>query len=298
MVQSQSSEISLRFWGVRGSFPSASNDHQLLGGHTACVSLQHDGEWLVIDAGSGLRDFTDHYLQHNCSGRVTILVSHCHWDHILGFPYLSERLGPEHDLTVVSFKRDQVRVEDSLRWQQQPGRSNCDWHEIVAPVQFAELEEGELFRVGAYQVTTYQLNHPGVSSGFRIEVAGRTLAYVSDLAPVREALLADFNGQQLSESEFREHLWQNEHRLTHKADAVIYDTFFAEGDWRARVHWGHSAASHAIANCRQSEAARLFLFHHSGEYTDLDQQRLLHQLHVEHPELRIELAQQYGQYSL
>ncbi len=286
-------EASLRFWGVRGSFPSASKAHQLLGGHTACISLQCGADWLVIDAGSGLRDFADFFADQSISGRLTILVSHCHWDHILGFPYLTKRLGPKLNVEVVSLRRHGCRVEDSLRWQQQSGRSCLDWDDIEGNVNFREIEEAQPTEFSGFKVTAYQLNHPGVSSGFRVEVGGQTLAYVSDLAPVQEALLADSNGHDLSQSEFRQRLWENEHHLTSRADAVVYDTFFRESDWKTRVHWGHSAPSHAIANCVRSQATRLFLFHHSGEYSDQDQVEMLTQLNSGSPQgLTIELARQ------
>ena len=45
----------VKFWGVRGSYPTSRADVLKYGGNTSCVSVQIDDKLLVIDAGSGVR---------------------------------------------------------------------------------------------------------------------------------------------------------------------------------------------------------------------------------------------------
>ncbi len=44
------------FHGTRGSFLTSASTHARYGGHTSCVSVLHDNQWFIFDAGSGLID--------------------------------------------------------------------------------------------------------------------------------------------------------------------------------------------------------------------------------------------------
>ena len=64
------------------------------GGHSSCVEFlpagEHPDEYFVCDMGSGARPFGAHVLARQAGRRATlhILMSHMHWDHIMGFPFL------------------------------------------------------------------------------------------------------------------------------------------------------------------------------------------------------------------
>ena len=46
----------LRFWGVRGSIPVPGSSTVGYGGNTSCIEVRADGEIIVLDAGSGMRE--------------------------------------------------------------------------------------------------------------------------------------------------------------------------------------------------------------------------------------------------
>src|SRR5688572_10275684 len=48
-------ETKVRFWGVRGSIPSPGPDTVYYGGNTSCVEVRADGELIILDAGTGIR---------------------------------------------------------------------------------------------------------------------------------------------------------------------------------------------------------------------------------------------------
>ena len=76
----------ITFYGVRGSTATPGPLTVKYGGNTSCVHIQLDsGSDLILDAGSGLR-LLGRKLELKTS-QVNILLSHCHWDHIQGYPF-------------------------------------------------------------------------------------------------------------------------------------------------------------------------------------------------------------------
>jgi len=68
------------------------------GGNTACVQIDTGGpDYLVCDLGTGVREFAWSVIHaHGPRQPQTyhVLLSHVHWDHIMGFPFLRARPHP------------------------------------------------------------------------------------------------------------------------------------------------------------------------------------------------------------
>ena len=78
--------------GVRGSTPAPGAEFVRYGGHTSCVAIAPDdgapdvgAPRLILDAGTGLRRVTGLLRGKPFGG--TILLTHLHWDHVLGLPF-------------------------------------------------------------------------------------------------------------------------------------------------------------------------------------------------------------------
>ena len=82
--------MQVHFCGVRGSLPAAGKDFVRYGGHTSCLALAHDGDGaptLVLDAGTGLLQALT--LLDGAPYDGTILLTHLHWDHVVGLPFFA-----------------------------------------------------------------------------------------------------------------------------------------------------------------------------------------------------------------
>ena len=55
-------QLTVKFWGVRGSVPTPGADTVRYGGNTACVEVLLAGHRLVFDGGTGLRVLGKHLL--------------------------------------------------------------------------------------------------------------------------------------------------------------------------------------------------------------------------------------------
>ena len=82
--------MNVTFWGVRGSIPAPGPSTVRYGGNTTCVSVEAEGELLVLDAGTGLRLLGEALARRTAPPEcVTLLFTHLHSDHVQGFPFFA-----------------------------------------------------------------------------------------------------------------------------------------------------------------------------------------------------------------
>ncbi|MBS0209595.1 MAG: metal-dependent hydrolase [Planctomycetes bacterium] len=146
--------------GTAGYHPSETR-------HTACVVLPEVG--VVLDAGTGMFRLP-RYLEGD---ELDIFLSHVHLDHVAGLTFLLD-INAQHPL-----KRVTVHGEaEKLAAVQQhllseflfPAPLGCTFQPLVGPTSLAKL--GTL--------TSFPLEHPGGSIGFRLDWPGHSLAYITD----------------------------------------------------------------------------------------------------------------------
>lgn len=260
--------LELTFWGVRGSFPVARPHVRRYGGNTPCVQISAGGRHLVLDAGTGIRRLGLKLMEDAEPSPLTLLISHPHWDHIQGFPYFEPAYHPEADISIYSIRRPEDRLESLFSGQQHIAFFPTPLERLPSRVRFRELDEAVPAEISGFRVTTRRLNHPGITSGYRVERGGLVVAYLCDVAP-SDLLLGDPRPG-VSEQAFLRELYENQVLLAEGADVVLYDTFFTPQEYAERRHWGHSSLEDGLEVCRRAGARNLFMFHHNPERSDED----------------------------
>jgi len=274
--------MDIRFWGVRGSYPVAGPNTIRYGGNTSCVEVRlDDGTLIILDAGSGLRALGERMMASEFGegrGQATFLISHTHWDHIMGLPFFAPAKVAGNEFVVYGRRRDKgPSLERLFSYQQSREHFDTPFEEFAARFTFREIVEGDVLAAGSATITCTLLNHPGYALGYRIAADGAALVYVADTSPFDEVLLEDSfvagpkDATPEPNSPRRRRLAAMKQRwlaLLAGADLVIYDTFFEPASFVVRPHWGHSTPLHATEACVAAGAKRLALFHHAPDNSD------------------------------
>jgi ribonuclease BN (tRNA processing enzyme) len=62
--------------------------------------------------------------------------------------------------------------------------------------------------------------------------------------------------------------WTSGYDLAHRADMLIHDAQYDDDEYRARIGWGHSSITHALAFGELVEARHFVAFHHDPAHDD------------------------------
>jgi phosphoribosyl 1,2-cyclic phosphodiesterase len=261
-------EVRVTFWGVRGSLPTPQTPEAIrgrlrealtgfaesgashadayleslpisavggYGGDTACVEVERVGgnladDRLIIDCGSGLRRLGGKIMSGPCGrgqGKVHILLTHFHWDHLVGLPFFSPIFIPGNE---VNFYAVQPDLSQNIQAMFRKPFFPVAFEELRSTVRFHQLEPRQTFKIGAFDVTPYQLDHPDPCWGYRIEFetpkARRAYAHAVDSECTR-----------ISEFDLGEDV-----KLYRQADLLLFDAQYTLQEAAEHMNWGHSAA--------------------------------------------------------
>lgn len=242
-------ELTIRFWGVRGSIASPGPETVRTGGNTPCVEVRCGETLIVLDAGTGMRALGERMLAEGIR-ECTVLSSHLHWDHIQGLPFFLPAWIPGHRVTIAG----RTSIRDALETQMTPPCFPVRVADMKAELSFREIANGDRIDVGAASVRAAQLNHPGGVLGYRVDYGGRSVVYATDTehyACPDPHLVA----------------------LARGADVLVYDAMYTPDEYAGRagptrVGWGHSTWQAGVAVADAAGVDRLVLFHHDPQRSD------------------------------
>lgn len=243
--------LSVRFWGVRGSIACTEASTARVGGNTACVEVRCGSRLLIFDAGTGLRQLGK-CLAHRWSARADIFLSHCHSDHICGLPFFAMCYQEEVQLHIWAGNLlPAYRLEQVLRRFLSDPYFPVRLETFKAQMEFHDFQAGEVLRPHP-EVTlrTVALNHPGGATGYRVEHGPNVIAYVTDTEHRPDELDA------------------NVVALARGADLLIYDCNYTEDEFAAHVGWGHSTWQQGVRIAQAADVKKLALFHHDPDHGD------------------------------
>jgi phosphoribosyl 1,2-cyclic phosphodiesterase len=261
-----SETISIGFWGTRGTMPMSGPQTLRYGGNTACISLTFpDGHVFVFDAGTGIYALAGHLMKSGKKLTGTVFLSHPHWDHINFLPFFTPLFVPGNQFEIVGADQDGLSLEQLVANQMDGVHFPITPREWGARVSYRSLSEGS-FEIGPARVSTMLLCHPGNCLGYRVEFAGRKIAYVTDneLFPEDSDMFSPAYLNRLTE-------------FVSDSDMLITDTSYTDEEYPKRIGWGHSALSRVVNLAKAGGVKQLQLFHHVPEHSDDDIDKMLNQ---------------------
>ncbi len=244
--------------GARGSWPVTRPSAALYGGDTTSFLVSGAaGQRVLVDAGTGLANLTDR-CPPSGDAPMMLLLTHFHYDHLMGLPAFAPIYDAGRRLTVASLEHGgwtaQRVITDLFR---QPFWSVPLAHEGIR-MDFVDLDSaGPALEVGAVRVRWTRTAHPGGSTAFRFDepATGASLLVATDIEwaasteAQREAFLS----------------------LARDPDPVRHlamDAQYEDADLPARAGWGHSTWREAVAVAEALDGPRLTLVHHDPALDD------------------------------
>ena len=75
------------------------------GGDTSCIEIRTiDNDCIILDMGTGLRNLGKNILKDpSYKKEINILLSHYHWDHIMGFFYFAPLYNKEYTINIYGY---------------------------------------------------------------------------------------------------------------------------------------------------------------------------------------------------
>lgn len=284
----------IKFWGARGSLPSPLTPEAIeekicqaiwgmpdfdtsdmdavrayvrglpllhrrtAGGNTSCVEIKSGGETIIIDAGSGIRELGYELMKGPCGrgeGTLHLLFTHCHWDHLQGFPFFVPAFIPGNRIFIYSIHD----VESALLGQQAAPYFPVPLSYLRAALRFNLLEPEVPFNIGKVTINTIENAHPGRAYSYRFQTQHSVYVHASD---------AEY--KKLDEAHVEPYI-----AFFQDADALVFDAQYTLREAWQKVDWGHSSALIGVDLARKANVKKLILFHHDPTYSDEDLLKML-----------------------
>jgi len=231
--------LQVHFCGVRGSLPAAGKDFIRYGGHTSCLALTHDGAsapTLFLDAGTGLLQALP--LLDGAPYAGALLLTHLHWDHVVGLPFFSAeaRDGTRVDVLLPE-QEDGADAPSALGGLMSPPYFPIGPLQMCGEWSFSTLPEGT-FEVEGFSVLAREIPHDHNPTA---------------LGPGEDGL-GEYHPAALE--------------LARDADLLVHDAQLLPEELAAEAQFGHAAADYALALGERAGAGAVTLFHHRLDRTD------------------------------
>ena len=246
----------MTFFGTRGSCPCSGAGYAHFGGNTSCVLVDDGGDQpLILDAGTGLRSLgawlRPQLIAHGRPLHARVLLTHLHYDHLLGLPFFSPLEDPGAVLEVFGPTQGTRSLSEVVDDVVKPPFFPVQIRDFRGEVHLADIGlEPRL--LGRALVSSATVPHTGSTLGYRVEVDGASVVYIPDhQAPLDREAIDD-----------------GVLALCRDADLLIHDSQYDDTEFARKSDWGHSTVAYAVHVAAAAGVKALALFHHDPSHDD------------------------------
>jgi phosphoribosyl 1,2-cyclic phosphodiesterase len=255
--------IRVHLWGTRGSLTVPGRGTLYYGGNTPCVQVIGfegdepgaaaglDNPQLVLDGGTGLVCLEKTLLSGPLGqgeGELHILLSHFHWDHIIGIPFFTPIFLSGNRIVFYGASTEDLqssigRLFTSV-YSPLKGVQN-----VAARLAYREIEPSGM-EIAGFRVRTAENWHLGGCLTFRIDYGPHSVVYTTDHEAGDARVDAGLVG------------------LAQGADLWILDAQYSSAERWYREGWGHSSHLEVTRLALAARVGTALLFHHNPDYDD------------------------------
>jgi phosphoribosyl 1,2-cyclic phosphodiesterase len=252
-MQNTRGKMIIRCWGARGSIPVSGKQYLRYGGDTTCLEVRNgSNDIIIVDAGSGIRELGNYLLAEN-QHTINLLLTHVHWDHIMGFPFFKPIYARKTSINIWGCPVAQASLEEMVTGIMIPPNFPVDVSVINASISY-QSTGGDSFQIGSMTITPIALNHPNQGNGYKFEEDGKCFVFLTD---------NELGFRHRGGLEYQDYL-----QFVRGADLLIHDAEYTEKEYEKTRGWGHSRYGEALQLALDAGVKKLGLFHHNQERTD------------------------------
>ncbi len=261
----------LRFWGVRGSIPTPGPSTVYFGGNTSCIEVRADEEIIILDCGTGVRPLGLELMREFKAQplKLTILISHTHWDHIQGFPFFPPAYEPRNHIRILGYKGAKAGLKGVFSQQMETPYFPIGLKAMPGSIAIEEIRDLN-FSIGKIHVQATFMNHPGHCVGYRLQTSAGSIVYMTDNEPFyRSRMQSGRISFPRPEAAAFVHAEEGQMaRFLQNADVLISDAQYDSEEYRSHLGWGHGCLDDVVSLALNGNVRRLFLFHHDPSHDD------------------------------
>jgi len=262
--------------GVRGSCPVAQPEYMNFGGETTAFLIEGaQGERILIDGGTGVRELGKTLMQSSGEKSAWLFMTHYHLDHVAGLPMLPMLYSEDWHLIMSAPDQNEVhmreimaRILDKPLWplQIEDLQSNGEYHQLDGAVS------AEPYVCGGIEVRWCPLNHPGGCTAYRFDEpsSGASLVIATDCewgqaTPEQKLHLEDLISK------------------PSPVELLIMDGQYDDSEIDDHRGWGHSTWQETIERAQRMKVKRLLITHHDPAADDKKLEKLNQKIRKETP---------------
>lgn len=250
----------IKCWGSRGSIPVSGPEYLKYGGDTTCIEIRTaSNDLIIVDAGTGIRRLGNQLVEDHCSV-YHLLITHSHWDHLIGFPFFTPLYLEESNIQIYRCPFPGKFIEEIVNKMMGPPHFPVRYSDLKAKIIYIEACPSE-FQIGSVTVIPISLSHPNGGCGYKFIEDGKSFVFLTD----NELGYSHSNGLQPSDYAI----------LCENADLMFHDAEYTPDEYKECIEWGHSSYVDALDMALGAGVKRLGLFHLNRERTDADMDRIV-----------------------
>jgi phosphoribosyl 1,2-cyclic phosphodiesterase len=245
--------MKIRCWGARGSIPVSGGDYVTYGGDTTCIEIRtREDEVIIVDAGSGIRRLGNLLIQEK-KDRLSMVFTHAHWDHILGFPFFKPIYRRGTAIQMYGCPLAQESIQGMISRTMEAPYFPVNFQDLQADISYHEACESS-FSIQSLTVTPIPISHPNQGYGYKFTENGRNFVFLTD---------NELGYQHPGGLHFRDYL-----EFSRGADFLVHDAEYTEEEYQETRTWGHSLFTEALRLALEAKVRTFGVFHHNQERTD------------------------------
>lgn len=254
--------MEIRFWGCRGSIPAPGPDTLEFGGNTTCVEVVlHSGRRVVIDAGTGIRLLGDYLKTKVATVRFHLLLTHNHWDHLMGLPFFAPIYREDTEIQVDGWPLALPALRRVFDDHMGDGFFPVGFEQLKCHITFLNKISRTPLVLDEVLIDSLPLNHPQGCLGFRFREQGRTLVFMTDNELGLEG----------------GHRFPEFVSFCRQADLLIHDAQYLPEEMPLHRGWGHSTYEEVVRLALEAEVKNLLFTHHDPGRSDAQVRQIVKQ---------------------